>query len=57
MSNYIDSALKADLLRVKATYGSSMQRRTEVTTIDYEFAKDHGEAKVDDSYCVYAMKR
>lgn len=54
--NDIDSALKADLLRVKATYGSSMQRRTEVTTIDYEFAKDHGEAKVDDSYCVYAVK-
>lgn len=52
----ITTAVRDDLLRVKRTYGSSMPRRTEVTTVDYEFAKDKGEAKVDNSYCVYAMK-
>lgn len=52
----ITATVREDLLRVKNTYGKNMPRKTEVTTVDYEFAKDKGEAKVDNSYCVYALK-
>lgn len=54
----IDDVIKAQMKALKSKYGSSMQRRTEVTTKDYEFAEDtkSGEKIVDTSYCVYEFK-
>lgn len=54
----IDDVIKAQMKALKSKYGASMQRRTEVTTKDYEFAEDtkSGEKIVDTSYCVYEFK-
>lgn len=51
----IDATLIADLKRVKATYGSKLPRKTEITTVDYEFAKQQDMTKIDNSSCWYAM--
>lgn len=52
----IDGTLIKQMERLKATYGALHERRTEVTNVDYEFAKEKEEPVKDMSPCVYAMK-
>ena len=52
----IDETLIAQLEQIKATYGASMQRHTEVTNTDYEFVKEDEEIPVDNSTVYYTLK-
>lgn len=51
----IDAVIKSQMLALISKYGSTMARRTEVTTKDYEFStsEDTMEKAIDNSYCVY----
>lgn len=51
----IDGTLVNQLNKLKATYGGMHERRTEVTNVDYEFAKEKEEPVKDMSPCVYAL--
>ena len=54
----VDNVIKTQMQRLKAKYGATMKRRTEVTTKDYEFAEseDTTEKILDTSYCYYEFK-
>lgn len=54
----VDTVIRNDMLRLIREYGPKMQRRTEVTTNDYEFIESEKptEKFVDCSYCVYEIK-
>lgn len=54
----VDSVIRAEMQRLIREYGPQMQRRTEITTNDYEFVESEKstEKVIDDSYCVYEMK-
>lgn len=52
----INGTLIKQMERLKATYGALHERRTEITNVDYEFAKEKEEPVKDMSPCVYAMK-
>lgn len=54
----IDSVILANMKALKSSYGSSMPRRTEVTTKDYEFIESEGtkEKFIDTSSCVFEIK-
>ena len=52
----INSFLLRQFEALKAEYGSSIQRRTEVTNVDYEFASKEEEVKADETPCYYAFK-
>lgn len=51
----IDSVIVAQMESLIARYGSTMKRRTEITTKDYNFetSEKSQEKYVDESYCVY----
>lgn len=51
----IDSVIVAQMKSLIARYGSTMKRRTEITTKDYNFetSEKSQEKYVDESYCVY----
>lgn len=52
----IDSELLRQFTVLRARYGNDINRRTEVTNVDYEFATKDEEAKIDESPCYYAFK-
>lgn len=54
----VDKVISAQMDALINKYGTTMKRRTEVTTKDYNFIEDSSstEKVVDDSYCVYEMK-
>jgi hypothetical protein len=54
----IDSVILKQMESLKARYGSKLQRRTEITTKDYNFVEDESkhEKVLDDSYCCYEFK-
>lgn len=41
---------------LKKKYGSKLQRRTEITSVDYEFSESSNDIQVDDSPCVFSFK-
>ncbi len=51
----IDDVIIREARRIKATYGSKMPRRTEVSTQDYEFSEDAVEEQIDESPCYYSL--
>lgn len=54
----IDSVILGQMKRLKATYGNTMQRRTEVTETDYNFEEIKGKEEkiIDTSSCGYSFK-
>lgn len=54
----VDSVIRAEMQRLIREYGPKMQRKTEITTNDYEFVETDkpNEKFVDNSYCVYEFK-
>lgn len=51
----VDTYLIDKFKALKSRYGSSCSRRTEITNVDYNFAKEE-EVQVDTSTCYYAIK-
>ena len=53
----VDDVIVAQMNALKAKYGSKMQRRTEVTDVDYQFndALEVNEKVVDNSSCAYSF--
>lgn len=56
--NNLGAVIIRDMKRLKATYGTSLKRKTEVTNTDYTFTEDSSakEQKIDTSACTYAFK-
>lgn len=54
----VDTVIRNDMLRLIREYGSSMARRTEITTRDYEFSESEKptEKFVDNGQCLFEMR-